>query len=72
MKCNPCFTVINGRVIKFPRLYHLVIFSRKIELSNKTLQMMDVQYTEFTVLMLVIAWRKLDYGSIKCSPPRVL
>ena len=26
----------------------------------------------FTVLMLVIAWRKLDYGSIKCSPPSYL
>jgi hypothetical protein len=24
---------------------------------------------DFSVLMLVIAWRKLDYGSIKCSPP---
>jgi hypothetical protein len=24
----------------------------------------------FTVLMLVIAWRKLDYGSIKSTPPK--
>ena len=50
------YHTIDRRSLHFLFLYTLTRFT----ISN--------QYY-FTVLMLVIAWRKLDYGSIKCSPP---
>ena len=51
------YHTIDRRSLHFLFLYILTRFT----ISN--------QYY-FTVLMLVIAWRKLDYGSITCSPPQ--